>query len=57
MRDTIGAIKASIGGFVGHSGCHPDLLSNAEDDLERARKSGLLIDYRVTGWGDDGWGL
>lgn len=53
MRETVSVIKADIGGFVGHSGCHPDLLHKAEDNLARAKKSGLLIDYHVTRCGDD----
>ncbi len=53
MRDTVSVIKADIGGYVGHSGCHPELLGKADETLARAKKSGLLIDYHVTRCGDD----
>ncbi len=50
---TLSVIKADIGGWVGHSSSHPEILELAGDDLEKAKKSGLLIDFRVMHCGDD----
>ncbi|MBI2868784.1 MAG: fructose 1,6-bisphosphatase [Chloroflexi bacterium] len=53
MKLTLSVIKADIGGYVGHSDSHPDVLARAEECLAKARNDGLLIDYRVTKCGDD----
>ena len=53
MRLTLSVIKADIGGYVGHSSSHPEILAKAQDSLERAKKEGLLIDYHVSNCGDD----
>ena len=53
MKYTLSVIKADIGGYVGHSSSHPDILADAEKSLAKAKKSGLLIDYHVTRCGDD----
>lgn len=53
MIVTLSVIKADVGGYVGHSSSHPDVLSTAEKCIASAKKSGLLIDYRVTRCGDD----
>ncbi len=53
MRLTLSVIKADIGGYVGHSASHPDIVAKAEECLARAKKGGLLIDYHVTTCGDD----
>ncbi len=50
---TLSLIKADIGGYVGHSSSHPDILALAQECLEKAKKDGLLIDYHVTRCGDD----
>ena len=50
---TLSVIKADIGGFVGHSAMHPDLLASANEDLERALQDGLLVDYHCSHCGDD----
>jgi len=50
---TISLIKADIGGYVGHSSSHPDILAKAQECLEKAKKEGLLVDYYVTRCGDD----
>ncbi|WP_031517986.1 fructose-1,6-bisphosphate aldolase/phosphatase [Desulfofalx alkaliphila] len=47
---TLSVIKADVGGFVGHSGVHPDLLDTAKAMLHGRRE---LIDYHVTHVGDD----
>lgn len=53
MNITLSVIKADVGGYVGHSESHPDLLVKADDCLAKAKKEGLLIDYHVTKCGDD----
>jgi len=53
MRITLSVIKADIGGYVGHSESHPDVLAKAEECLAEAKKDGLLVDYHVTKCGDD----
>ena len=53
MRLTLSVIKADIGGYVGHSESHPDILAKARESLAKAKKGGLLIDYCVTKCGDD----
>jgi fructose 1,6-bisphosphate aldolase/phosphatase len=53
MKITLSVIKADIGGFVGHSESHPDILALAAEHLARAKKEGMLIDYRVAKCGDD----
>ncbi len=50
---TLSVIKADIGGLVGHSGIHPDLLSSADEELGVAKAAGDIIDYHVTNCGDD----
>jgi fructose 1,6-bisphosphate aldolase/phosphatase len=53
MDITLSAIKADVGGYVGHSTSHPDVIQKARESLERAKGKGLLIDYYVTVCGDD----
>ncbi|MDP3879081.1 MAG: fructose-1,6-bisphosphate aldolase/phosphatase [Dehalococcoidales bacterium] len=53
MKVTLSVIKADIGGYVGHSETHPDLIAKADECLAEAKKGGLLIDYHVTKCGDD----
>jgi len=53
MRITLSHIKADVGGYVGHSETHPDLLAKADECLAKAKKERLLIDYHVTKCGDD----
>jgi fructose 1,6-bisphosphate aldolase/phosphatase len=53
MKVTLSVIKADIGGYVGHSESHPDILAKADECLARAKKSGVLIDYYVSKCGDD----
>lgn len=47
---TLSVIKADVGGFVGHSGVHPDLMAKAKECLGASK---LLIDFHVTHVGDD----
>ena len=53
LKITLSVIKADIGGWVGHSESHPDLLDEGNKCLAKAKKSGLLVDYHVTKCGDD----
>ena len=53
MNITLSVIKADIGGYVGHSESHPDLLAKAEECLSIANREGLLVDHHVTKCGDD----
>ncbi|MDP2953617.1 MAG: fructose 1,6-bisphosphatase, partial [Chloroflexota bacterium] len=50
---TLSVIKADVGGYVGHSSCHPALIETGQKSLEKAKKEGLLVDYYVTSVGDD----
>jgi fructose 1,6-bisphosphate aldolase/phosphatase len=50
---TLSVIKADVGGYVGHSSIHADLLDKAREGLEKAREKGLLVDFHVTRCGDD----
>jgi fructose 1,6-bisphosphate aldolase/phosphatase len=50
---TISAIKADIGGYVGHSAIHPDLAAAARRRVAEAIEQGLLIDGAVNSCGDD----
>ncbi len=53
MRLTLSVIKADIGGYVGHSDSHPEVIATADECLAKAKAAGLLIDYHVTKCGDD----
>ncbi len=53
MRVTLSVIKADVGGWVGHSSCHPSVIDRARECLDGGRESRLLIDYHVTSCGDD----
>lgn len=53
MEVTLSVIKADIGGYVGHSESHPDIIAEANECLLKAKKNGALIDFHVTKCGDD----
>lgn len=50
---TVSAIKADVGGYVGHCAVHPDLIDAAVDRIDAAITDGLLIDGSVNSCGDD----
>ena len=50
---TVSVIKADIGGYVGHSASHPDILDLGREEMEKAKQSGLLVDQHVSYCGDD----
>lgn len=53
MSITLSVIKADVGGYVGHSESHPDVIAKGDECMARAKKEGLLVDYHVTKCGDD----
>ncbi len=53
MGITLSVIKADVGGYVGHSESHPDVIAKGDECLAKAKKEGLLVDYHVTKCGDD----
>jgi len=53
MAITLSVIKADVGGYVGHSESHPDVLAKAGECLAKTKAEGLLVDYHVTKCGDD----
>jgi len=53
MRVTLSVIKADVGGYVGHSESHPDVMARARECIAGAKTDGLLVDYHVTKCGDD----
>lgn len=50
---TLSVIKADIGGWVGHSASHPDVIARANEELGKAKKNGLIRDFHVFVCGDD----
>src|SRR5690554_2685536 len=50
---TVSVIKADTGGYVGHSSVHPDMMVKAEEELQKRKDQGLIIDYVVSRVGDD----
>lgn len=42
---TISAIKADVGGFVGHSAVQPELIDEASRRVREAIGDGLLIEW------------
>ncbi len=50
---TLSVIKADIGGYVGHSAVHPEVLRVAAGRLAEAKAARLIIDYQVGKVGDD----
>jgi len=50
---TLSVIKADVGGYVGHSRMHPDLIEKANECLVTAKSHNQVIDFHVTACGDD----
>jgi fructose 1,6-bisphosphate aldolase/phosphatase len=50
---TLSVIKADVGGWVGHSTCHPEMLVLARKIVQSAVDRGLLVDAQVLNVGDD----
>ncbi len=53
MPQTLSVIKADVGGWVGHSAMHPEVLDAGREALVAAVQSGLLIDGHASSCGDD----
>ncbi|ADO44741.1 protein of unknown function DUF100 [Hydrogenobacter thermophilus TK-6] len=53
MRITLSVIKADVGGYVGHSGVHPQLVETIKEFVQEEVKKGILIDASVLVCGDD----
>ena len=53
MTQTLSVIKADVGGYVGHSAMHPEVLETGREALVQAVQSGLLIDGHASYCGDD----
>jgi fructose 1,6-bisphosphate aldolase/phosphatase len=53
MKITLSVIKADIGGYVGHSASHPDILDMARKMLQEEKNKGFIKDFHVTSCGDD----
>jgi fructose 1,6-bisphosphate aldolase/phosphatase len=50
---TLSVIKADVGGYVGHSAMHDDLIEVAKGRLDSVKTQGLIVDFIVTSCGDD----
>ena len=53
MKTTISLIKADVGGYPGHVSVHRSLMDIANNELEKAKGGGLIVDYKVLAVGDD----
>ena len=53
MPQTLSVIKADVGGWVGHSAMHNDVMDAGREAMAGAMQSGLLIDAHVSSCGDD----
>ena len=53
MKVTLSVIKADVGGYVGHSSSHLDVIAKGHECMAKALSDGILIDYRVMRCGDD----
>ena len=53
MKVTLSVIKADIGGFVGHSSTHPEVVNAVKEFVEKEVEKGNLIDCDILTCGDD----
>ena len=53
MRLTLSVIKADIGGYVGHSDTHPEVVNTVRKRAEESVRRGELIDADILTCGDD----
>ncbi|MEM2210192.1 MAG: fructose-1,6-bisphosphate aldolase/phosphatase [Nitrososphaerales archaeon] len=53
MKVTLSVIKADVGSLAGHHMVHPQQIEEASKELQKSKDNGLLIDFYVTGVGDD----
>ena len=60
IKLTLSVIKAHVGGFIGHTNIHPELLDTAKEKLHYSKEKGLIVDFHVLRCGDDlelDWGI
>jgi fructose 1,6-bisphosphate aldolase/phosphatase len=50
---TLSVFKADVGGFVGHSSMHKDVVERAREVLGKAKSKGPLVDFSIAHVGDD----
>ncbi len=53
MKLTFSVIKADIGGYVGHSDTHPQVVETVKNHVEKEVSKGTLIDMDILTCGDD----
>ncbi len=53
MKITVSVIKADIGGYVGHSSTHPEVVAKVKEHAQAGCEKGLLLDASVITCGDD----
>ena len=53
MKLTLSVIKADIGGYVGHSATHPEVVETVKNVAEQEKEKGNLIDVSILTCGDD----
>jgi len=53
MKITLSVIKADIGGWVGHSSTHPEVVNTIREFVDTKVAEGVLIDADVLTCGDD----
>ncbi|WP_457599923.1 fructose-1,6-bisphosphate aldolase/phosphatase [Hydrogenivirga sp.] len=53
MKLTFSVIKADIGGYVGHSDTHPEVVETVRSIAEKEKEKGTLIDCDILTCGDD----
>ncbi len=53
MKITFSVIKADIGGYVGHSATHPEVVEKVKEVVKNEKEKGNLIDCGILTCGDD----
>lgn len=53
VKVTVTLIKADVGSYPGHSMVHPALVEIANQELGKAKSSGIIKDFKVLTVGDD----
>ncbi len=53
MKITLTVIKADIGGYVGHSSVHPEVLNRVKEVALEAKDKGIIKDVSLLTCGDD----
>jgi len=53
MKLTLSVIKADIGGFVGHSSVHKDVIEKVKEVAEEGKDKGIIRDVSILVCGDD----